>query len=219
MNRLDPALRSRIAQDLLRIGAVTLSPLKPFTWASGRFSPVYCDNRLTLGYPEVRSAIAEGFESLIRQHALQCELVVGTATAGIPHAAWLAHRMNLPMAYVRNAPKGHGKGNQIEGFAPKGARAVVIEDLVSTGMSSTAVLQPLDAAGIKVEAVLAIFTYGLDIATRAFSNAEVPLFTLSDFPILLEEAKRSGLLSDLEMTSLESWYKDPDGWSVKRGGK
>ncbi len=219
MDNPDPTLRSQIAQDLLRIGAVSLTPLHPFTWASGRISPVYCDNRLTLGYPDVRMRIAKGFESLIHQNALKCSLVVGTATAGIPHAAWLADRMNLPMAYVRSAPKGHGKGNQIEGFAPAGADAVVIEDLVSTGMSSTAVLKPLEIGGINVHAVLAIFTYGLEIAQKAFLEAKTPLFTLSDFPTLLTEAKNSGLLSKAEVASLESWYQDPEGWSKERGGQ
>ncbi|MDA1029241.1 MAG: orotate phosphoribosyltransferase [Bacteroidetes bacterium] len=219
MSHPDMDLRSQIARDLLTIGAVSLSPLKPYSWASGKLSPVYCDNRLTLGYPEVRSRIADGFEKLIRENAFSCDLIVGTATAGIPHAAWLAHKMQLPMAYVRSAPKGHGKGNQIEGLAPKGAHAIVIEDLISTGMSSTAVLQPLADAGIHVEAIFAIFTYGLKAAESVFSSINVPLFTLTDFRALLSESKRSGRLSEIEGSSLEAWYKDPDGWSKERGGE
>jgi orotate phosphoribosyltransferase len=212
-------IRSQIARELLRIKAISLSPSEPFTWASGRLSPIYCDNRLSLGYPEVRTLIANGFEALIKEKGLSCDVIVGTATAGIPHAAWLAGNMDLPMAYVRSAPKGHGKGNQIEGLAPSGARAVVIEDLISTGMSSTAVLKPLAEAGVEVLAVLAIFTYGLDVADRAFQAAGVPYFTLSDFPALVEVAEESALLSESELESLKSWYRDPDSWSVERGGK
>jgi len=219
MDRSEGELRSQVARELLRIKAVSLSPSEPFMWASGRLSPVYCDNRLSLGYPEVRSLIAHGFEALIREKSLSCDVVVGTATAGIPHAAWLADKMELPMAYVRSAPKGHGKGNQIEGLAPRGAKAVVIEDLISTGMSSTAVLRPLAEAGVEVEAVLAIFTYGLDVAEKAFQAAGMPYYTLSDFPTLIEEAERTGLLSKSDLESLQAWYRNPDLWSLERGGK
>lgn len=213
-----PSVSVKIASELLRIGAVSLSPSKPFTWASGRLSPVYCDNRLSMGYPEVRKEITSGFEKVLAANHIPCELVVGTATAGIPHAAWLAHRLDAPMAYVRSAPKGHGKGNQIEGSATPGSKAVVIEDLVSTGMSSTAVLAPLKEAGVQVQAVLAIFTYGMKAAQTAFGNAGVPLFTLSDFPTLIEVARQQALLSPNELDSLSSWYKDPEAWSKERGG-
>ena len=212
-------LARKVARHLLRIGAVTLSPLEPFTWASGRLAPVYCDNRLTLGYPDVRSDIAKGFASVMKDESISCDVIVGTATAGIPHAAWLAEKMELPMAYVRSKAKEHGRSNQIEGLAPDGARAVVIEDLVSTGMSSTAVLKPLAKAGVNVLAVLAIFTYGLPIADRAFAAAAVPLFTLSSFPVLIEEASRSGSLTSDELNSLDAWYRNPARWSADRGGK
>lgn len=212
-------LARRIAGHLLRIGAVSLSPSDPFTWASGRLSPVYCDNRLTLGYPSVRSDIARGFADIIAREQLPCDVVVGTATAGIPHAAWLADRTGLPMAYVRSSAKAHGRGNQVEGLAPEGAHAVVIEDLVSTGMSSTAVLQPLADAGVKVEAVLAIFTYGLPSADEAFAQAGIPLFTLSSFPVLIDVAEESGSLDDAEMESLRAWYRNPARWSADRGAR
>ncbi len=208
----------KIASELLRIGAVSLAPSKPFTWASGRLSPVYCDNRLSLGYPAVRELIAKGFEAVMASHKIDCDLVVGTATAGIPHAAWLAGNLNLPMAYVRSAPKGHGKGNQIEGLAKPGSKAVVVEDLVSTGMSSTAVLEPLNNAGVEVQAVLAIFTYGMKAATDAFEKAGVDLYTLSDFPTLLKEAGRQQLLAEKDLISLSAWYQDPEKWSTQRGG-
>lgn len=209
----------RIARHLLRIGAVSLSPTDPFTWASGRLSPVYCDNRLTLGYPDVRSDIAAGFAAVMRENRIACDVVVGTATAGIPHAAWLADRTGLPMAYVRSKAKAHGRGNQIEGLAPEGAHAVVIEDLVSTGMSSTAVLGPLAEAGVKVEAVLAIFTYGLPSAEEAFRQAETPLFTLSNFPALLEVASETDSLTEEDVNSMRAWYRNPSLWSTDRGGR
>lgn len=208
-----------IARHLLRIGAVSLSPSDPFTWASGRLSPVYCDNRLTLGYPDIRSDIAAGFAALMRENSIPCDVVVGTATAGIPHAAWLAERTGLPMAYVRSKAKEHGRGNQVEGLAPEGAHAVVIEDLVSTGMSSTAVLAPLADSGVKVEAVLAIFTYGLPSAEQAFKQAGTPLFTLSNFPALLEVASRTGTLTDDDLESMRAWYRNPSLWSTDRGGR
>jgi orotate phosphoribosyltransferase len=213
-----PERALRMAHHLLRIGAVSLSPSQPFTWASGRLSPVYCDNRLTLGYPNVRSDIAAGFEAILHEQDIPCDVVIGTATAGIPHAAWLADRLDVPMAYVRGAAKAHGRGNQIEGLAPEGAHAVVIEDLVSTGMSSTAVLAPLSERGVQVEAVLAIFTYGLPSADDAFEKAGVPLFTLSSFSALVEAASSTGSLSEAEVDSLRSWYENPSQWSQDRGG-
>lgn len=208
----------RIAGHLLRIGAVSLSPSDPFTWASGRLSPVYCDNRLTLGYPQVREEIAAGFAAIIEAERFPCDVIVGTATAGIPHAAWLADRMKLPMAYVRSSAKAHGRGNQIEGLAPSGAHSVVIEDLVSTGMSSTAVLAPLREAGVQVEAVLAIFTYGLPGSQEAFDAAGVPLHTLSNFGVLIEVAEQTGLLPEEDILSLQAWYRNPARWSADRGG-
>ena len=209
----------RIARHLLRIGAVSLSPSKPFTWASGRLSPVYCDNRLTLGYPDVRSDIAACFAAVMREERIPCDVIVGTATAGIPHAAWLADRTGLPMAYVRGKAKAHGRGNQIEGLAPEGAHAVVIEDLVSTGMSSTAILAPLQEAGVKVEAVMAIFTYGLPSSREAFENAGMPLFTLSNFAALIDVAAESGSFSEEDLAAIRAWYRNPALWSTDRGGR
>ncbi|MDA0683631.1 MAG: orotate phosphoribosyltransferase [Bacteroidetes bacterium] len=219
MNPKPTDLSRKIARDLLRIGAVNLSPTSPFTWASGRLSPVYCDNRLTLGYPDVRRDISAGFATLLKENSIPCDVIIGTATAGIPHASWLADRMELPMAYVRSKAKEHGRGNQIEGLAPEGAHAVVVEDLVSTGMSSTAVLAPLADAGVKVEAVMAIFTYGLVAAEAAFEKAGVPLFTLSDFPTLIQEAALSDSLSEDDIISLQAWYRNPARWSSDRGGR
>ena len=207
-----------IAERLLSIEAVALSPARPFTWASGRVSPVYCDNRLTLGYPEIRRAICAAFAERLSLVGWAVDAVVGTATAGIPHAAWLAEALDVPMAYVRGAAKGHGKGNRIEGWLPDGANVVVVEDLVSTGMSSTAVVEPLREAGIQVNGILAIFTYALDAADKAFSDAGIPLETLSSYPALVESAGSSGSFDASTLASLESWYRDPAAWSVAHGG-
>ena len=203
----------RIAEALLRIEAVALSPERPYTWASGLRSPIYCDNRVTMAFPPVRKMITEAFvETLAREGGVP-EAVVGTATAGIPHAAWLADRLDLPMAYVRSKPKAHGRGNRIEGRLAPGADVVVIEDLVSTGMSSVAVVETLRDAGVRVEAVLAIFSYGLPAADAAFARAGVPLYTLTNFAILLDVARESGALAPEALASLEAWRRDPEAWS------
>ena len=161
------ATASRLASDLLRIGAVKLSPEAPFTWASGLRSPVYCDNRLTIGHPEVRRRITDGFVEIIRTAGLQPEVIAGTATAGIPHAAWLADRLGLPMVYVRSKAKGHGTSSRIEGPVDPGRRVLLVEDLVSTGGSSVTALEALREAGFEVRDVLAIYTYGFTRAEEA----------------------------------------------------
>lgn len=201
-----------LAHDLLRIGAVELRPGTPFTWASGLKSPIYCDNRLTLSEPEVRSRLADGFIALVEKHGWSPDVIAGTATAGIPHAAWLADRLNLPLVYVRSKPKGHGRGNQIEGRLRRGARVLLIEDLVSTGGSSLAAVEALRDAGAEVIATLAIFSYAFDRARTAFDEADVPLYTLTDYPALIEVARASGSLSEGEHSALQAWREDPDGW-------
>lgn len=202
-----------IAGHLLRIGAVVLRPGDPFTWASGLRSPIYCDNRLTIAFPEVRSRIASGFETLLRASGIHPDVVVGTATAGIPHAAWLADRMNLPMAYVRSAAKAHGKGNQIEGRIEPGQRTVIVEDLVSTGGSSRGVVEAVRQAGASVEAVVAIFSYGLPEADATYAEIGVPLLTLSRFDVLLDVAVREGRFGSDQLDSLRAWRQDPRAWS------
>lgn len=210
-------LSRRLAGELMSIGAVTLSPRRPFRWASGLLSPVYCDNRLTLGHPAIRQMICEGFRELIELNDLPCDLVAGTATAGIPHAAWLADRLDVPMVYVRSTVKAHGKGQQVEGVIGEGQNVVVVEDLVSTGMSSTAVISPLTEMGAQVSAVVAIFTYGLSRAAEAFAASGVPLFTLTDYPTLLEVASESGAVDEADRISLSEWYRDPVSWSKEAG--
>ncbi|NNF04620.1 MAG: orotate phosphoribosyltransferase [Rhodothermales bacterium] len=206
----------RVARDLLEIGAVSLSPEKPFRWASGRLAPVYCDNRLTMRYPRVRGRIAASFESAIKRVGWPCDVVVGTATAGIPHAAWLAARVELPMAYVRSEAKAHGKKRRIEGAPPPGSRAVVIEDLISTGMSSVAVVEPLREAGIEVSGIMSIFSYGLEVAEEAFDQAGVDAFSLCTFGTLVDLAERDSLLPARQIASLRRWYSDPEAWSNER---
>ena len=208
------SLRRRVAGDLLRIKAVTLSPEAPFTWASGLRSPIYCDNRLTMAYPAVRHGLTDGFVARLDAHDLQPSVIVGTATAGIPHAAWLAHRLDLPMAYVRSKPKAHGRGNQIEGRLESGQRVVIIEDLVSTGMSSMKVVEAVRAqAGAEVLALLAIFTYGLSGVADRFAEAGVPFYTLTDFGTLAAVAFEQQTLSEDDLQSLKAWQRDPEAWS------
>ena len=206
-----------LAHDLLRIGAVTLRPSDPFTWASGRLAPIYTDNRLTLSFPDVRQRLAEGFVSLARR-AGGADAVSGTATAGIPHATLLADRLRLPLTYVRSSAKGHGKGNRIEGRVEPGQRVLVVEDLVSTGGSVIEAVEALREAGATVQTVLAVFTYGLDAAADAVSDAGFTLRTLTDFPSLLEAARASGDLDDDALAALEEWRRDPEAWSRARGG-
>ncbi|UNL93054.1 orotate phosphoribosyltransferase [Paenibacillus polymyxa] len=199
----------QIASHLLRIQAVALRPQQPFTWTSGIKSPIYCDNRLTMSYPEVRELIADSFAALIREQYPETEVIAGTATAGIPHAAWVAQKLNLPMAYVRDKAKGHGKENQIEGRISAGQKVMVIEDLISTGRSSIKAAQAVEQAGAQPLAVLAIFSYQLDKATQAFEEAGVKLQTLSNYTALMEVALREGTIQQEEMELLRSWRQDP----------
>ena len=211
------SLATTIARDLLRIGAVTLRPDDPFTWASGRLAPIYTDNRLTLSHPDVRGRLVDGFVSFARR-AGGADAVSGTATAGIPHATLLADRLGLPLTYVRSSSKGHGKGNRIEGRVEGGQRVLVVEDLVSTGGSVIAAVDALREAGALVQTVLAVFTYGLDSAADAVSDAGFTLRTLTDFPALLEVAREDGLLGDDALEALADWRRDPEAWSRQRGG-
>lgn len=202
-------LPSVIANNLLEIGAVALRPDQPFTWTSGIISPIYCDNRLTMGYPEIRDRIAEGFATLIRAHYPDAEVIAGTATAGIPHAAWVAQKLNLPMAYIRDKAKGHGKQNQIEGRIAEGQKVVVIEDLISTGGSSLKAALAVKEAGAEVQGVLAIFTYQFAQAEQAFAEAGIPLRTLSSYGALVEEARKQGTITDDQAALLQSWRESP----------
>ncbi|UXR77584.1 MULTISPECIES: orotate phosphoribosyltransferase [unclassified Staphylococcus] len=197
-----------IAQSLLDIEAVSLSPNDMFTWSSGIKSPIYCDNRVTLGFPEVREAIRDGLVELIEQHFPEVEIVSGTATAGIPHAAYVSEKMNLPMNYVRSKSKSHGKQNQIEGANSKGKKVVVIEDLISTGGSSITAVEALREAGADVLGVVAIFTYGLQKADDMFGDAKVPFYTISNYDELIEVAEAQGKITSEDIDTLVSWRNE-----------
>lgn len=194
-----------IAKHLLSIGAVELRPQEPFTWSSGIKSPIYCDNRVTLSYPEVRQEIAKGFQHVLTEQYSQADIVAGVATGGIAHAAFVAERTGLPMCYVRTSAKGHGKQNQVEGRLAEGAKVVVIEDLFSTGGSTLEAVKALREAGAEVLGVLAIFTYGFEKMKEAFTKAKVPYATLSHFQALIEVAEEEGYIAKEDIEELKNW--------------
>ncbi|WP_066175081.1 orotate phosphoribosyltransferase [Bacillus marinisedimentorum] len=202
-------MSKQIARHLLDIGAVALRPEQPFTWSSGMKSPIYCDNRLTLSFPDIRSDIAAGFKKLIEEKFPEAELIAGTATAGIPHAALVSDLLNLPMCYVRSKAKGHGKGNQIEGVATSGQKAVVIEDLISTGGSALAAASALREAGVEVLGIAAIFTYGLEKGEKNFREAGIPFYTLTEFEELMTAALEIDKLKAEDVEKLHKWKRNP----------
>jgi orotate phosphoribosyltransferase len=213
---IDTAYSKKLAKALLDIHAVVLRPQEPFVWSSGWNAPIYCDNRLTLLYPELRSEIADTFVRFLRTHYADIDVVTGTATAGIPHAAWVADRMQLPMAYVRSKAKSYGMGNQIEGGVKKGQHTVVIEDLVSTGGSVISVVDTLRFVGAEVDAVLALFTYGFDVAHQKFVDHELPLYYLTDYATLVDVARETQVITADEVALLEQWRNAPDHWPNER---
>ncbi|WP_226037966.1 orotate phosphoribosyltransferase [Aquibacillus saliphilus] len=199
------SLSNQIAKDLYEIEAVQIKPDRSFTWTSGIKSPIYCDNRLTLSYPAVREKIAEAFVEIIEAMDEKPDVIAGCATAGIPHAAWLAQRLGLPMVYVRSKPKAHGKGNQIEGKIKKGQNVVVIEDLISTGGSSINSALALREAGAHVLGVLAIFSYGIKQAKENFTSNNLFIRTITDFDALLKELIAVERLTTSEFADLINW--------------
>lgn len=203
-------LSARIAKSLLEIQAVALRPHEPFTWSSGIRSPIYCDNRLTMGYPEIREMIADGFAELIKEKYGDVDVIAGTATAGIPHAAWVAHKLGKPMIYVRSSAKKHGKGNLIEGVLRDGQKVVVIEDLISTGGSSIQAVQGVREAGGEVIGVAAIFTYEFPKASAAFAEAGVPFETLSSYSALLPIAAAENYISADDVELLQKFREAPE---------
>lgn len=201
-----------IAKDLLKIEAVFLSPDEPFTWASGIKSPIYCDNRITMSYPEVRREIAKGLAEEIKANYPDVEVIAGTATAGIPHAAWVAELLGLPMVYIRSKAKDHGKGNQIEGRITEGQKMVVIEDLISTGGSVLEAAEAAKREGADVLGVAAIFTYELDKGVEKFKATNMPLLTLTNYSTLIEIALEEKYINEQQLTLLKEWRKDPENW-------
>ncbi len=205
-------LEKQIAKDLLEIKAVFLSPEDPFTWASGLKSPIYCDNRMTMSYPKVRREIAKGLAEKIKDQFPEVEVIAGTATAGIPHAAWIAEILDLPMVYIRSKAKEHGKGNQIEGRITEGQKMVVVEDLISTGGSVLEACAAAKREGADVLGVAAIFTYELPKGLENFDAAGIPLLTLTNYTTLLESALEENYIKAEDLELLDNWKKDPANW-------
>jgi len=211
--------KEQIAEILLDLKAVSVSPRQPFTWASGLRAPLYCDNRLIISTVAQRRIVIEGFVALMQELDWKPEVVAGTATAGIPHAAWLAEALSLPMIYIRSAEKKHGKKNRIEGTLPTGAEVVVIEDLISTGGSSISAAQGVEEAGGRVLGIAAIFRYGMSRADKAFAEADINYASLTDLPALLDVALRRGYLVEDERQAVLAWREDPALWSQQFEGK
>ncbi|MEX1063576.1 MAG: orotate phosphoribosyltransferase [Balneolaceae bacterium] len=209
---LDKPFAKELALNLLEINAVMLRPEKPFTWASGWNSPIYCDNRLTLRFPEIRKKVSKAFVHIIESEFPDVEVITGTATAGIPHAAWVAGNLDKPLAYVRSKAKAYGLGNQIEGGVDKGQKTVVIEDLVSTGGSAMSVIEALKFIGAEVQGVLTLFTYGFDKANNRFAKAGVPVYALTDYSTLITEAVENGYIESKSLDTLNRWRANPERW-------
>lgn len=203
----------KVAQFLLQIKAVVLKPREPFTWASGWKSPIYCDNRKTLSYPKIRNFIRQEFVKTIDQHFGRPDVIAGVATGGIAQGALVAQEMGLPYVYVRPEPKGHGLGNQIEGVIEPGQSVIVIEDLISTGKSSLKAVEALRAAGCTVKGMVAIFTYGFDLAEENMKEAACPYYTLSNYQALIQNALETNYITKEDVKALEEWRSNPSEWN------
>ncbi|MCM0625739.1 orotate phosphoribosyltransferase [Lysinibacillus sp. OL1_EC] len=199
-------LQNEIAHAMLKVGAVELNPTELFTWASGIKSPIYCDTRLTISDPVIRKQLANGLASVIKENFGATEIVAGTATAGIPHAAWVSDILELPMVYVRSKAKEHGRGNQIEGKYAAGQKVVVVEDIVSTGGSSITAVEALRAAGCEVLGVVCVYTYNLPRAEQAFEEAGIQYVSLTNFDYLIEAANESGAIKEEDIPFLKEWH-------------
>jgi orotate phosphoribosyltransferase len=205
----------KTAEFLMQINAIKLQPSNPFTWASGWKSPIYCDNRKTLSFPEVRSFIRDSFAEKLKELYPEAQLVAGVATGAIAHGVLVAEKLGLPFIYVRSGAKEHGLGNQIEGYFQAGQKVVVIEDLISTGGSSLNAVTALREAGCEVLGMLAIFTYEFSKASDAFAAAGCKLNTLSNYSTLIETAVKSGYIGSQEIETLKNWRTDPANWGLK----
>lgn len=203
---------ARIAELLLKIEAIKLNTQKPFTWSSGWKSPIYCDNRISLSFPDVRTSIRNALVEVIKENFHTVEGIAGVATAGIAQGALVADQLSLPFVYVRPKPKDHGMENLIEGKITKGQKVVVVEDLISTGGSSLKTVVALREAGFQVLGMVSIFNYGFDIASRNFYEADVSLISLSDYSHLLTHALKQSYITEEQATSLKAWRVDPANW-------
>jgi orotate phosphoribosyltransferase len=207
-------LAENVASMLLEVKAVRLNPDRPFKWASGWNSPIYCDNRITLSYPKVRSAIKNGLASAVQAYWSDVDIIAGVATAGIAQGALVADWLELPFCYVRPEPKKHGMGNQIEGYIKPGQKVVLIEDLVSTGGSSLKAVDALREAGANVLGMVSIFTYGFDISRQNFAEKDLKFYSLSDYDTLIGEAVKQRYVSESQLITLHEWRKNPAEWGV-----
>jgi len=207
--------KKAVAEKLLQINAIKLSVSKPFTWASGWKSPIYCDNRKALSYPYIRDFIKSELCNTVFQSYEDAEMLAGVATAGVPWGAMVADQLKLPYIYVRPKPKEHGLGNQIEGFYEPGKKVVIIEDLISTGKSSLQVAEVLKKEELEVEGMVSIFNYGFEVAKKAFENAKVNYYSLTDYDTVITLAIEKNYVSEKDQNTLLNWRADPANWDAK----
>lgn len=205
-------IAKKTAEVLLQVKAIKLSPTEPFTWASGWKSPIYCDNRVTLSYPTVRVFLKEEISKIVESKYGKPDVIAGVATGAIAIGVLVAQELGVPFIYVRPEPKSHGRKNQIEGHLKNGQNVVVIEDLISTGKSSLNAVKALKESGATVKGMVAIFSYGFDLASENFKNSNVDLTTLSDYSHLLEQAMDSKYITEKELDTLTEWRKNPENW-------
>jgi orotate phosphoribosyltransferase len=203
-----------VAEKLLQVNAIKLNPGAPFTWASGWKSPIYCDNRKVLSFPFIRDFIKSEMCNVVFETFPEADILAGVATAGIPWGAMAADQLKLPYIYVRPKPKEHGLGNQIEGYFEKGQRALVVEDLISTGKSSLQVVEVLRSAGVEVAGMVSIFNYGFDVTEKAFATAGVKYASLTNYPVLIALALEKGMITAAQENTLLNWRKNPSGWGI-----
>jgi orotate phosphoribosyltransferase len=205
-------IAKQVAKSLLQINAIILQPNNPFKWAAGWNSPIYCDNRKTLSYPEIRNYIRQGLVAVIKNHYKGANVIAGVATAGIPHGVLVAEELGLPFIYVRAKAKEHGKQNQIEGYFEKGQSVILVEDLISSGKSSLEAASVLKEVGMKVKGMVSIFTYGFDTASENFKNANCEYISLCDYNTLLQEAIKQKYIDKEDLAILKQWQENPSNW-------
>lgn len=206
------SIQQEVARHLLKVQAIQLRPSQPFKWASGWNSPIYCDNRISLSFPEVRTYIKNALSAAVKAYFPDVEIIAGVATAGIAQGALVADYLDLPFCYVRPEPKKHGMGNQIEGKINKGQKVVLIEDLISTGGSSLKAADALIQEGAEVLGMAAIFSYGFQIATDNFKHKNIPFYTLSNYDVLIEEAVKLNYVTEPQLVTLQDWRVNPSEW-------
>ena len=204
----------QLAKSLLQINAIILQPKEPFTWASGWKSPIYCDNRRTLSFPEIRTFIRQGLAKIVNEHFKGANVIAGVATGGIPHGALVAEELGMPFIYVRSTAKKHGRKNKVEGYFNEGQSVILIEDLISSGKSSLEAVEAIRDEGLNVKGIASIFTYGFDTAKQNFIDANCEYMSLCDYNSLIQEAVKTNYINESEIPILKSWRKDPSNWNI-----